>query len=169
MPNFCPECGAKIKGNPKFCPECGHKLIIDKESEATTPLKTDVEKITLLIGVMCLIIGLFYSFLFIYGTYYFLQDRIEIFLDNFLFYPTGFYPSSLPFLIRIITLFLNATLFLFSSSAFFFHKKYSKNLGVASCIIAILTLDLLSPVFWLLLAACILLLLIIVIYRKKLT
>ena len=39
MPNFCPECGAKIKGNPKFCPECGHKLIIDKESEATTPLK----------------------------------------------------------------------------------------------------------------------------------
>ncbi len=24
--SYCPECGAKLEGNPKFCPECGKKL-----------------------------------------------------------------------------------------------------------------------------------------------
>lgn len=40
--NYCPECGAKLKGEPKFCPECGARIVKsvkEKIEKSEEPIK----------------------------------------------------------------------------------------------------------------------------------
>jgi len=91
MPNFCPNCGNKIQGNPRFCSNCGHTLIVEErkpvnqtktnilppEAESIIDLNKIAGIFALIFGIIFIIIGVI-TLIFFVGIIFIVFGIIDI-------------------------------------------------------------------------------------------